>query len=88
MSWIPTLSIGGNQVKSGKTSSNGDLITITFNTPYPDNNYTVSLTPYINSNLESMPQAWVIFDSLMPESFSFRSSNADGVFWMTTYSNS
>jgi hypothetical protein len=87
MSWKPILNLGidNSKIKSGKNLSS--ITTVTFATPYPDANYSVSLTPYVESVSNSVPQAWVIVDSLTPSSFMFNSVGASGVFW-TTYSMS
>jgi hypothetical protein len=86
MSWIPALNLG-NSIKTGKSNSTDG--TITFNIPFVDSNYVVILTPYVTiaEGKSGAPQAWVS-GSLSSSSFAFITSQADGVYWMATYSNS
>jgi len=88
MSWIPTLTLGIS-MKSGTIQSPGDGIPVNvqLNMPFPTNNYVVILTPYVVSKPNSIPQAW-ISDTLTPGSFTFTTKQADGVYWIATYSNS
>jgi hypothetical protein len=95
MSWKPILNLTGptgppgpncSKFKSGRSLVATNVIT--FGTPYPDANYVIALTPYIHSTSNHVPQAWVIIDSVTPNSFRFNSVGADGVFWTTIYESS
>lgn len=91
MSWKPVLDLIGPSGANAQFKSGRSLVTanvITFDTPYPDRNYTITLTPYVvESTSNYVPQVWVIFDSITPGSFRFNSIGADGVFWSTIYAS-
>ncbi len=87
MSWTPVISLigptgpAGPPIQTGKYTV-GDSTTITFDTAFPDTNYIVLLTPFVNSTPSGTPMAWVT--NLTPTTFVLNSSGLDAVFWAAT----
>jgi len=89
MSWTPLLQLTGNspRIKNGIVSGITDgVTTITFSTSFSDSNYTVSITPYVDSAFTLSPQACVIYDETFTSGgFRVQTVNANGFFWTAIY---
>lgn len=73
----------GPPMQTGKYTV-GDPTTITFDTPFLNTNYTLLLSPFVNSVPSGTPMIWAT--NLTTTTFDLNSSGVDGVYW-TAYVN-
>ena len=83
MSWIPTLQLGSS-TKTGKYSV-GDSTTITFDQPFKDTNYTITLTPFVSEEISGIPMVWILDKNKTASSFTIATSGCLGAYWTATY---
>jgi hypothetical protein len=82
MSWTPTLNLKGPPTKTGlETISGSGEKTITFASPFPDNNYVIILTPY--GQPTGIPIYWVV--TTTSSGFTISTSGIPQISWVAIY---
>ncbi len=85
--WSPVIQFA-HLMRTG-THSVAASNTITFDPPFPDTNYTISLTPFVSEAPTGIPMVWVIdnkeLETITSSSFQIGISGCDGVYWTVIY---
>jgi hypothetical protein len=83
MSWTPILQLGSS-TRTGKYTV-GESTTITFAQPFNDTNYSITLTPFVSTELSGIPMVWTVEASKTDSSFEIGTSGCDGAYWTAAY---